>query len=277
MIHTVAATETEIEDTGTLSTKYDNVCHGISGVSLIMLTYNEAGHISELIVEAARSVMSAGVPDVEVIVVDDDSPDMTWKLAEETSCPGAEIRVIRRMSDHGVTRSIIEGVAAARNEVLVWFDCDFSQPPECIPQLLMAIEKGCDVAVNSRYVTGGGEERTGEGGALQMILSRLLNRFARFMLKSSFHDYTSGFVAVRREVCDKICFQGEYHEYFIGFIYQALCFDQYRVCELPYRMVPRKSGESKTGRCLTDFLQKGWRYLRAIILLRVGSTESIRN
>jgi dolichol-phosphate mannosyltransferase len=274
---TGTATATGTEYTSTLSSEKSSACQGISGVSLIMLTYNEAGHISELIVEAVRTVLSAGVTDVEVIVVDDDSPDLTWKLAEETCCPGAEIRVIRRMSEHGVTRSIVEGVAVARKEVLVWFDCDFSHPPECIPQLLMAIEQGCDVAVNSRYVTNGGEERTGEGGTLQMILSRLLNRFARLMLKNSFHDYTSGFVAVRREVCDNIRFLGEYHEYFIGFIYQALCLNQYRVCELPYRMVPRKSGESKTGRCLTDFLQKGWRYLRAIILLRIGSSVSSRH
>jgi dolichol-phosphate mannosyltransferase len=254
-----------------------DACHRVAGVSLIMLTYNEAGHISELIVEAVRSVRGAGVEDIEVILVDDDSPDQTWKLAEKTRCPDAEIRVIRRMSDHGVTRSLIEGLAAARKEVLVWFDCDFSHPPEYIPQLLEAIAQGCDLAVNSRYVTSGGEERSGEGGALQMGLSRLLNGFARLMLKGSFHDYTSGYVAVRREVCADIRFQGEYHEYFIGFIYQVLCHRQYRVCELPYRMVPRRSGVSKTGRCLTDFIRRGWRYLWTIALLRLAPPAGCRN
>jgi dolichol-phosphate mannosyltransferase len=249
----------------------------ISGVSLIMLTYNEAGHISELIVEAVRSVRSQGVTDIEVIVVDDDSPDLTWKLAEETRCPDAEIRVIRRLCDHGVTRSMAAGMAAARKEVLVWFDCDFSHPPECIPQLLEALTHGYDVAVNSRYVANGGEERTGEGGALQMGLSRLLNSFARLVLKSSFHDYTSGFVAVRREVCSSVHLQGEYHEYFVGFIYQVLCDDRYRICELPYRMVPRRSGVSKTGRNLTDFVRRGWRYVWAIILLRLMPPAGNRN
>jgi dolichol-phosphate mannosyltransferase len=242
---------------------------GVAGVSLIMLTYNEAGHISDLIAEAIRSVRAAGVADVEVIVVDDDSPDQTWKVAAETCCQGAEIRVIRRMGDHGVTRSLIEGLAAARKEVLVWFDCDFSQPPECIPQLLAAIGRGCDAAVNSRYVEGGGEERSGEGGALQMGLSRLLNEFARLMLKSTFHDYTSGFVAIRREACASVRIRGEYHEYFVAFIYQLLCSRQYRVCELPYRMVPRRTGVSKTGRCLTDFLRRGWRYIWTIMSLRL--------
>jgi dolichol-phosphate mannosyltransferase len=239
-----------------------------------MPTYNEAGHISELMVDAVRAVKSAGVGDIEVVVVDDDSPDQTWKLAEETCCPDAEVRVIRRMSDHGVTRSMAEGVAAARKEVLVWFDCDYSHPPECIPQLLDAIAQGYDVAVNSRYVSGGGEEREGEGGALQMGLSLLLNSFARLVLKSSFRDYTSGFVAVRSEVCSHVKFQGEYHEYFIGFIYHALCNERYRVCELPYRQVPRRSGVSKTGRCLADFLRRGWHYILTITLLRFGSKNN---
>jgi glycosyltransferase involved in cell wall biosynthesis len=240
----------------------------IESVSIIMPTYNEAGHISELIVAVVGSVRSTGVADIEVIVVDDDSPDKTWQLAGETICPDAEIRVIRRMSNRGVTNSMIEGVAAARKKVLVWFDCDFSHPPEYIPRLLEAIANGCDVAVNSRYVPGGGEERVGEGGGLQMGLSRLLNGFARLMLKSSFHDYTSGFVAVRKDVVAKICFRGEYHEYFIGFIYSALCLEGCRVCEIPYLMAPRKSGESKTGRCLADFFWKGWRYLITIVRCR---------
>jgi len=246
----------------------------IESVSIIMLTYNEAGHISELIVDAVRAVRSTGVTDVEVIVVDDDSPDQTWKLAGETRCPDAEIRVIRRMADHGVTSSMREGLAAASKNVLVWFDCDYSHPPEYIPQLLEAIEHGCDVAVNSRYVPGGGEERVGEGGVLQMRLSRLLNGIARLILKSTFHDYTSGFIAVRREVCADIRLRGEYHEYFIGLIYQALRHGGYKVCELPYLMLGRRSGVSKTGRCLMDFLCKGWRYLWTIVRLRINPPEN---
>jgi dolichol-phosphate mannosyltransferase len=263
----MAATDT-FDNYESLFQKMSGESRRIAGVSLIMLTYNEAGHISELILEAVRSVRSVGVTDVEVIVVDDDSPDQTWLFAEATCCPDAEIRVIRRMSDHGVTRSMIEGLAAARKDVLVWFDCDFSHPPECIPQLLSAIGLGCDVAVNSRYVHGGGEERVGEGGSLQVVLSQMLNSFARLVLKGSFHDYTSGFVAVRREVCDRIRIHGEYHEYFIGFMYQVLYSEKYRVCELPYHMMPRRSGASKTGRCLSDFLKRGWRYLLIILSLR---------
>ena len=98
-----------------------------------MPTFNEAGNVGDLIRESVGHVRQAGVSEVEVIVVDDDSPDQTWKVARETSCPEAEIRVIRRMKNRGLTASLNEGIAAARMDVIVWLDCDFSQPPEKIP------------------------------------------------------------------------------------------------------------------------------------------------
>ena len=98
-------------------------------------------------------------------------------------------------------------------------DCDFSHPPDKIPQMLHMLDEGYDVVVNSRYAIGGGEDRGGKGGAIQLILSRVLNWGIRFMLKPSFSDYTSGFVAVRRSVLAEHELAGDYGEYFIDFIY----------------------------------------------------------
>jgi len=246
-----------------------NVCTKIKSVSIVMPTYNEAGNVGELIRAAVRSVKEFGVDDIEVIVVDDDSPDLTWKVAEETVCPDASIRVLRRRQDHGLTASLNEGIAAAKKEVIVWLDCDFSQPPERIPQMLYMLDQGYDVAVNSRYVLGGGEARSGKGGALQLYLSRRLNGVLRFFLDSSFYDYTSGFVAVRREVFRDMRLRGDYGEYFIDFIYRLLRDPHYRICELPYIMQPRFSGESKTGSNLWQFMQRGRKYLLTIARLRL--------
>lgn len=233
-----------------------------------MPTFNEAGNVADLIRESVSFVRKTGVSEVEVIVVDDDSPDLTWKIAMDTSCPDAELRVIRRKENQGLTASLNEGIAAAKMEVIVWFDCDFSQSPDKIPQLLFMINQGFDVAVNSRYVLGGGENRTGKGGNQQLFLSKWLNRFLRYVLDASFYDYTSGFVAVRREVFDNIGLRGDYGEYFIDFIYRVLCDKRYRVCELPYIMQPRRSGESKTGSSLIQFLKRGRKYLTTIMRLR---------
>jgi dolichol-phosphate mannosyltransferase len=243
---------------------------GIHSVSIVMPTYNEAGNVAELIWDSVRVVKDFGVSDIEVIVTDDDSPDQTWKVAGETGCPDAHIRVIRRMRDHGLTASLNEGIAAAQKEVIVWLDCDFSQPPERIPQMLYMIDQGYDVVVNSRYVLGGGEARSGKGGALQLFLSKRLNGVLRFLLDASFFDYTSGFVAVRREVFSDMSLRGDYGEYFIDFIYRILRDKRYKVCELPYIMQPRRSGESKTGSNLFQFIKRGRKYLLTIMRLRLS-------
>jgi dolichol-phosphate mannosyltransferase len=242
----------------------------IKSVSLVMPTYNEAGNVADLICESVAYIRGTGILEVEVIVVDDDSPDLTWKIASETVCPDAEIRVIRRMENHGLTASLNDGIAAARMDVIVWLDCDFSQPPDKIPQMLYMIRQGFDVAVNSRYVLGGGEARSGKGGALQLYLSKRLNGLLGFLLSCSFNDYTSGFVAARREVFDDMRLRGDYGEYFIDFIYRILKDKQYRVCELPYIMLPRRSGESKTGSNLFQFMSRGRKYLTTIVRLRLG-------
>jgi dolichol-phosphate mannosyltransferase len=146
-------------------------------------------------------------------------------------------------------------------------DCDYSHPPERIPQMLYMLAQGYDIVVNSRYTVGGGESRSGKGGALQRVLSGGLNWGVRFVLRPSFSDYTSGFVAVRRQVLDDIPLRGDYGEYFVDFIYRALR-KGVRVCELPYMAPPRRSGESKTGSNLLQYLRRGRKYLATVGRLR---------
>lgn len=247
------------------------------GVSVIMPTYNEAGHIQDLIRDTMRALELAGIREFEVIVVDDDSQDLTWEKAGATAgVDRSRLSVIRRVRDRGLTASLREGIAAARHDVVVWMDCDFSHPPEKIPQLLYMLDQGYDVVVNSRYAIGGGEDRGGKGGAIQLVLSRLLNWGIRFMLKPSFSDYTSGFVASRRRVLEEFPLRGDYGEYFIDYIYRVLQSRRYRVCELPYEAPPRRSGESKTGTSLGQYLGRGSKYLWMVVRLRLGPRGKTR-
>jgi dolichol-phosphate mannosyltransferase len=246
----------------------------IKTVSLVMPTYNEGGHIQDLIADSARMLAEA-TEDFEILVVDDDSADKTWELAQRVANDKNKVRVIRRMKDHGLTPSIQEGINAARFEVIAWMDCDFSHPPEKIPQLLYMLNQGFDIAVNSRYVSGGGEDRAGKGGATQLFLSLVLNWGIRFMLRSSFSDYTSGFIAARRGVFDKIKLRGDYGEYFIDLIYRAIR-SGYHVCELPYFAQPRRSGESKTGSSLGQYLRRGRKYLSAVARLRWEDLRGVK-
>jgi dolichol-phosphate mannosyltransferase len=240
-------------------------------VSVIMPTLNEGGHIQDLICKTAEALLEAGVLNYEIVVVDDDSADLTWQKAANAPCVDtAHVKVIRRMKDHGLTVSIREGITYSHSDVVVWMDCDFSHPPEKIPQMLYMIGEGYDVAVNSRYVIGGGEDRAGKGGGVQLFLSRLLNWTVRFTLIPSYADYTSGFIALRREVVEAIGLRGDYGEYFVDFIYRAMR-SGYKICELPYTAMPRRSGESKTGQNLGQFLRRGWKYYWTVLKLHSPS------
>jgi dolichol-phosphate mannosyltransferase len=241
-------------------------------ISVIMPTYNEAGNIQSLIQDVMHALVLAEAKRYEIIVVDDDSPDHTWEVAAQTPGIHADsLRVIRRMNKHGLTNSLRDGIAASRYHVVVWMDCDYSHPPEKIPQMLYMLGQGYDVVVNSRYIIGAGEERSGKGGPLQLFLSKLLNWGIRFALKPSFSDYTSGFIAVRRYVLDEFDLRGDYGEYFIDFIYRVISSQKYLICETPYMAVARRTGESKTGTNLAQYTRRGWKYLWAVVRLKLES------
>jgi dolichol-phosphate mannosyltransferase len=246
----------------------DTTLPNVTAASIIMPTLNEAGNIADLIRQSVCALRRAGVDQVQVIVVDDDSPDGTWAVAEQIDCVEAEVHVIRRLCNHGLTNALRDGIAAAEHDIIVWMDCDFSHPPERIPQMLYMLGQGFDVVVNSRYTVGGGEDRAGKGGPLQRLLSFVLNWGVRFLLYPAFADYTSGFVAVRREVLRAVPLQGDYGEYFVRFIFRALRQD-YKVCELPYFAMPRRSGTSKTGTNLWDYARRGRKYLWTVVQLRL--------
>lgn len=244
--------------------------HRPASVSVLMPTYNEAGNIQDLLRETVRVLSEASIPDFEIIVIDDDSPDGTWERAAHVDAvDNSRIRVIRRMTDHGLTASLRDGIRSARREVVVWMDCDFSHPPDKIPQMLYMIDQGYDVVVNSRYAVGGGEDRGGKGGILQLFLSRALNWGIRFLLKPSFSDYTSGFVAARRQVLEEFDLRGDYGEYFIDFMYRVIRSRRFRICEMPYIAPPRRAGQSKTGSSLSQYLRRGRKYIWTVLRVRI--------
>ncbi len=238
----------------------------ITLVSVILPTYNEAGNIVDL----AKEIHAHVAQPHEIIVVDDNSPDGTSRLIQQLiesgEVPG--LRLETRMTDRGLTKSIQRGIDLAQGDVIVWLDCDFSMPPHVIPHLLHKIEEGYDIAVGSRFVHGGHYKKAkqwigGEESRLAILLSRILNFCLRYALYPSFHDYTSGFIAVRKDVLRKIRLRGNYGEYFIDLICRAIMLG-YPYIEIPYVNVPRRAGESKTGASITHLFKTGWPYLFTI-------------
>jgi dolichol-phosphate mannosyltransferase len=241
-------------------------------VSVVFPTYNEKDNIGPLIEEVLHYT-----PDgTEVIVVDDDSPDGTWKIVEEMQKAVPGLRLLHRTTERGLTSALRAGIAAARGEVVVWSDCDFSMPPAKVEDLLAEIAGGADVAVGSRFVEGGGVRIVhGSGDTLMAyLMSRTLNRFIRRLLGRDFHDYTSGFVAVRKTVLDRVPLRGGYGEYFIDLVYRAKKMG-FKLVESPYLCVERRSGVGKTGQKFSDFIRKGWKYVWLTVKLRFTRIRQI--
>ena len=232
-------------------------------ISIILPTFNEAGNIEQLI---DRTLIALGhTPGgVEVLVVDDDSPDGTWRLVAEKAKAEARVRLIHRTTERGLTSAISRGIHEARGQWIGWMDCDLSMPPEEWPKLAEALRQGADMAVGSRYVPGGADVAHSFVGR---TLSLIINLWAGLMLDWTIKDYTSGFILGRKEVFDKVELRGDYGEYCIDLLYRVKKAG-YSIRELPYRCVPREAGESKTATNVWGYLKRGVNYVKSVWRLR---------
>src|SRR2546425_5557813 len=128
-------------------------------LSVISPTLREAENIESLVREIQHALRGV---DREIVVVDDDSADLTWRRAEELSARDPRVRVLRRMQNHGLSAAVIEGFEAARGEAVACIDGDLQHDPVILPVLLEELSKGAEVAVGSRYV-GDGTTEIGAG------------------------------------------------------------------------------------------------------------------
>ncbi|MSR86589.1 glycosyltransferase [Candidatus Peribacteria bacterium] len=235
--------------------------------SIVLPTFNELENIVPLIEELQKYV---DVPH-EIIVVDDNSPDGTSKSVQDfiNAHPGTTVRIETRMSDHGLQKSISRGIELAQGDIICWMDCDFSHPPETMAVLIRKAVSGCEIAVASRYVKGGSYKRgiswfNADESALGVILSRLINWFIHLALDSRFHDYTSGFIAIKATTLRSLTpLYGDYGEYFMDLMYRAIK-NGHSFCEIPFISPPRRAGYSKTGTTFRQLFRRGKKYLPVI-------------
>ncbi len=238
-------------------------------VSVILPTYNEHENIGPLLDELIEQL---GIRDFEIVVVDDNSPDKTWQVVEQKARDDARIRLLRRMDQRGLTSALNDGIAAARGEIVAWMDSDFQMSPEKLPELLLAVEHGYDAAVGSRFVQGGKDVRYDKHSRhskiveVHRVLSRLICLLTSVIFLTSHKDWTSGFIAIRREIFDHIRLRGGYGEYFMYLIHYLLK-TSHQVIEIPYTLNPRRDGISKTSENYISLIGKGIQYLLAALRL----------
>jgi len=227
-------------------------------ISIVLATYNERDNI----VDTIRGIFHHVKDPVEVIVVDDDSPDETWRLAESLRDP--RVKVIRRVATRGLASAFNRGIIESRGAIVGWMDADTCMPPRLLPVMIEKLAE-YDIAIGSRYVDGAMDDRA----PLRVFASRLINRFAGFVLGYGIRDYDSGFVVLRRTVFDKVSIiPTGYGAYFIEFLYTCRS-KGLTVYEVPYRFTDRTKGVSKSAPSLYRFVKTGVGYVIRIVLARI--------
>jgi dolichol-phosphate mannosyltransferase len=208
-------------------------------------TYNERENLEPIVAAAL-----AADPRVDVLVVDDNSPDGTGQLADALAAREGRVKVLHRAKKEGLGRAYLAAFRWALERgyrYVLEMDADFSHDPRHLPTLLDTAEAGADVVLGSRYVPGGG---TVNWGLVRRVISRGGSLYARTVLGVGVRDLTGGFKCFRREVLEGIdlaAVRSTGYAFQIELTYRSLKAG-YSVAEVPITFEDRRVGQSKMSR-----------------------------
>ncbi len=208
-------------------------------------TYNERENLEPML----RALGDKGV---DVLVIDDSSPDGTGELADRLAAELDYVEVLHRERKEGLGPAYLAGFRRALGngaELVLEMDCDFSHDPAGVPRLIAAVEEGADLALGSRYVTGGS---VGNWGFLRRFVSAGGSWYARVLLGVPVSDLTGGFKCYRRRVLETIdldAIESKGYAFQIETTYRTLRAG-FRVVEIPIHFVDREEGGSKMSKAI---------------------------
>uniref|UniRef100_UPI0039A5FF87 glycosyltransferase n=1 Tax=Nostoc piscinale TaxID=224012 RepID=UPI0039A5FF87 len=208
----------------------------------VIPTYKERENIQHVIQILSRLLDEYLLGNYELIVVDDDSPDRTWEVAQSLMTEYPQLRVMRRQNERGLSSAVIRGWQIARGNILGVIDGDLQHPPEVLAQLLHSIEQGADLAVASRHVDGGGVSRW---SAVRRFLSRGAQVLGLIFLPGVLgrvSDPMSGYFMVRRSCIAGVQLNPVGYKILLEVIARG---NVAEIAEVGYVFCERKEGESK--------------------------------
>jgi dolichol-phosphate mannosyltransferase len=252
-------------------------------LSVIIPTYNECENILHLV-----EVIKDKLPDclfTEIIIVDDNSPDGTWRLVENdiqkneltrtdpriqhrrhensndrtTNNRKSIVKLIRRSNKSGLISAILQGIKSSTGRYILVMDADFSHPPEAIPLLINELlrDPSC-IVVASRYISGG---LILGWPYKRLLVSRAATKIARYGLKlCNIRDPVSGFFAFSRYIIENIRIDSSGYKILLEILVKA---EGVKVKEVPYTFTNRKSGDSKlNAHVMLDYVRAVWHLYR---------------
>ena len=217
----------------------------MSDVIVCLPTYNERENIEKMI----RALVPHGY---RILVVDDNSPDGTGKIADRLAEEIDLVSVLHRPEKQGLGPACIaafQRALADGGEIIVEMDTDFSHNPADVPRLVAAVENGADMSIGSRYVPGGGTANWGLG---RRMLSRGASTYARMILGVHLRDVTAGYTCYRRATLEQLPLDSIDSQ---GYVFQIEM--KYRtlrkgltIAEVPIVFADRTEGYSKMTRSI---------------------------
>lgn len=233
-------------------------------VWVVTPTYNEKENLPLL----AEKIFALKIPDLHLLIVDDNSPDGTGRIADELRNKYS-ITVIHRSEKSGLGKTYAQAFQSLPRdaEIVIQMDADLSHDPAVIPEMIGKIattpgaprnDNSCDVVLGSRYIPGG---KTENWDFFRKLISRFGNFYARTILGLPYRDLTGGFKCFRREVLEKIDLPSLSS---VGYNFQiettyAAHKKGFKICEIPITFTERKTGKSKFNLAIT--LEAFWKVL----------------
>jgi len=211
-------------------------------LSLVIPTYNESRNIQTM-VEHLTNLLDGVIPgDYELIVVDDNSPDDTWKIAEGLRVTYPQLRVMRRQQERGLSSAVVRGWQISRGRIIGVIDADLQHPPKTLLRLLTAIQRGADLAVASRHIEDGG---VSDWSLTRRILSRGAQIIGLIILPrvvGRVSDPMSGYFLVCREAIAGIHLNPLGYKILLEVLGRGRV---HQIVEVGYVFQERLAGESK--------------------------------
>ena len=213
--------------------------------TICLPTYDERANIEAML----RALEPLGV---NVLVVDDSSPDGTGEIADRLAGELDFVSVLHRPHKEGLGPAYVAGFRRALADgadLVLEMDCDFSHDPADVPRLIAACEAGADLALGSRYVPGGG---TDNWGHIRRLVSTGGSWYARKLLGVGVRDLTGGFKCYRRRVLERIdldAIRARGYAFQIETTYRAIRAG-FEVVEVPIVFADRTAGQSKMSRAI---------------------------
>jgi dolichol-phosphate mannosyltransferase len=206
-------------------------------ISLVIPTYKEKDNIEPLVTRLSAALTGY---QFEIVIMDDNSRDGTEELVKSLSTQ-FPVKIIVRRDKKGLASAVVDGFEYAASDIIVVMDADLQHPPEVVPSLIEAINKGADIAIGSRYIKGGGCEGW---SAIRRVMSKGAAFISHLFLPSTrkIKDPMSGFFVIKRDVVKDARLNPS------GFkiLLEILMLGKWKsAVEVPFMFVTRSRGESK--------------------------------